>query len=152
MAKYLVNTTFLVYMTNLQEIETFAGQIQSIKEVVQELKYLKQIEQKITEVKIEKAELIPDAELENLSDVDLKLLETAKTRKDVLITDDRKLAKIASRNKVMVLNTPRFICVLTFARIISYEKAQELLYELRSIYVRSHTVKKSIKDLEKWRY
>ena len=151
MKNYIVNTTFVTYMSDIHENEFFQY-VETIREVKEEILHLRRINDiEIDEIKKENADLIKDKAFGYLSDVDCILLETSKAHKKILVTDDKKLVKTAMLNEVMVLNTPRLITTLAFNGAISYEKALDTLQRLRVYYNRKKALDKVIKDLENWR-
>ena len=150
MKVYLVNTTFSVYMLDIKESEIFRY-VKTLNGVTEEVKHLRKTDINIEQLKAEKAEIEEKSELRYLSPVDLSLLQTAKSTDYVLVTDDRKLAKAAEKNDVMVLSTPRLISELAFDGIISYEEAERILSDLKAVYIRVDAIDKTIKNLKNWR-
>ena len=147
---YIANSTVSVYLLDIKEADILAH-TKTIQAVKEEVMHLRNKELPVDEIKIEKSKIEDTPELPYLSFVDRSLLETAKARNAVLITDDRKLANAAKKNNVMVLNTPRFISELAFDNFLSYEKAEQVLMDLKPLYIRVAIIEKVIKNLKNWR-
>ncbi|MBI5227197.1 hypothetical protein HY988_01295 [Candidatus Micrarchaeota archaeon] len=147
MRKYLVNSTYCIYLTDLKGLY-FDDSISTIKEVVEEIKQERGVTVGISLVQNKKVNL--KANNEALSPVDLNLLQTAMALDYILVTDDQKLLKIAHRNGAHGIDTPHFIHRLVMESKLSEEKALEILNQLKSIYNRTYVIEKVIRDIKKW--
>ena len=150
MEKYLINTTVTIYLIDIAEINIVAN-FYTINDVIEEASNLRNVKIDIRLMESNNVDLTETPLLKYLSETDLKLLQTAKSHDMVLVTDDKKLAKVAKINNVRIIDTPRLISTMAFNGSVQYNTAREMLKRLDIIYNRKQIVKKTLQDLEEWR-
>lgn len=147
MWKYLVNSTYCVYMLDVKRLH-FSDSVFTISRVVEEVRHERGLIDAPL-VGFHKAEV--DVESKMLSDTDMELLQTAKAMDFVLVTDDKKLIAASHLNNVRVLDTPHFLHRLLIEGKWDENTTLSVLEELRNFYNRSHVIDRVVKDIENWR-
>ncbi|HIH22161.1 TPA: hypothetical protein HA238_00355 [Candidatus Micrarchaeota archaeon] len=148
MRKYLVNSTYCIYLLDIGEFYSNEA-IFTIKEVAEEIGHERGIELTVPLTQTKKTSLQIKSHL--LSNTDILLLQTAKAMDFILVTDDQKIIIEANRNGVHALDTPHFIHRLLVENKWAEERAFNALNKLRSLYNRGYIIDKVIKDITNWR-
>ena len=147
MRKYLVNSTYCVYLLDLRELY-FDESIVTINNVVEEVKHERGVVIEAPLIPIKKTSVGGKTDL--LSNTDLALLQTAKVMNYILVTDDKNLIKAAHHNSVQTIDTPHFMHRLLMENKWSEEKTINILNRLKSIHNRIYIIEKVIKDIKNW--
>src|SRR3989338_6353814 len=145
MRKYIVNSTYCIYMLQPSQLY-FDESILTTDSVIQEVKYEKNISIEIHTVPVKKINIT--GKTDKLSDTDLELLCTAKAMSCVLVSDDKNLIKAAQGNNVYTLDTPHFIHKLLMDNKWTEEKGIEVLNKLRNFYNRVYVIDKVLKNIK----
>lgn len=148
MRKYLVNSTYCVYLLDLRRLY-FDSSIATIKDVIEEVKLERSVSIEASLVPIKKTTI--KGKTGQLSTTDLLLLQTAKAMDYILVSDDQKLIKAAHNNDVHTLDTPHFLHRSLIEGKWSEEKTMDALNRLKPIYNRVYVIDKVIKDIKNWR-
>ncbi len=149
----MVNTTFLVYLSQtkpeiLQKLET--STISSVAVEVERILDKTEARELLLNVKIvntEKAKLAGD-DGKWLSQTDVDLLRTAKTKGMMLVSDDKKIIATAQKNHISIKDTPHFI--ESQPGKISKQEALEFINQITSIYVRRKILKQINERIKRW--
>lgn len=148
MQKYLVNSTYCIYLLELRQLY-FDESIFTIKEVVDEVKHETGVVIEMSLAKPKKVRLQEKSDF--LSHVELVLLQTAKAIDCILVSDDKRLITIAHKEGVRALDTPHFLHRLLIERKLSEEQILHALNKLKPLYNREYVIEKVIKDIKNWR-
>jgi rRNA-processing protein FCF1 len=146
--KYLVNTTYCIYMLDAQTLY-YDQSIFTIKEVIEEVEHERGILIDIPLIK-PKATIVT-SHSKFLSSVDIMLLQTAKEMNYVVVSDDQKLISDAHKHNIDALDTPHFIHRLLIEKKWSEEQAIDILNKLKAYYNRTYVLDRVIKDIKNWR-
>ncbi len=148
MAKYLVNSTYCIYLLDVST-PYFDDDIFTINEVANEVTNERGVKIDAKTIASRKATVIVRSQ--RLSEVDLKMLETAKAGNYILVSDDKKLITAARDNKVKAIDTPHFMHRLLIEKKLSEEKVKGILMNLKGKYNRTYVIEKVLRDIENWR-
>ncbi len=148
MAKYLVNSTYCIYLLGAA-VPYFDEDVFTINEVANEVTNESGIKIDAKTIASRKATIIVRSQ--RLSTVDTIMLETAKAGNYILVSDDKKLITAARDNKVKAIDTPHFIHRLLIEEKLPEAKVKEILIRLKEKYNRTYVIEKVLKDIENWR-
>lgn len=147
MQKYLVNSTYCIYMCELNS-HYYDDSICTLEEVIKEVLHEKGVKINLAIVPVRKSNIQIVNEI--LSNTDKNLLHTSKIMNYVLVTDDKKLIKEAKKNDLHILDTPHFLHRLLKEGKLPKQHVLNVLESLRPLYNRSYILDKVIKDITNW--